>query len=160
MIFYALFIKNVWNFRKKYNFTIANIMIELFLYFWRDWIIPLNTVTWPEIWKFSLWSIKLTYLMLNHAWFIFLLTRMLRFQDKNSLQLYNYIIARGKMFSTNQSICVRFRSQPIRLRKIALAKRKPANLYTNIGSSIMAEGVRFFRLLDWNQYNRIKHRFF
>ena len=35
----------------------------------------------------------------------------------------------GKMFSTNQSICLRFRSQPIRLRKIALAKRKPANLW-------------------------------
>ena len=51
------------------------------------------------------------------------------------------------MFSTNQSICLRFRSQPIRLRKIALAKRKPANLYTNIGSSIMAEGVRLVKKL-------------
>ena len=48
------------------------------------------------------------------------------------------------MFSINQRICLRFRSQPIRLRKIALAKRNPANLYTNIGSSIMAKGVRFF----------------
>ena len=54
---------------------------------------------------------------------------------------------RGKMFPTGK-ICLRFRSQPIKLRKIALAKRKPANLYTNIGSLIMAEGVGFFRLLD------------
>ena len=52
------------------------------------------------------------------------------------------------MFSTSQSICLRFGSQPIRLRKIASAKRKLAILYTNIGSSIMAQGVRFFLLLD------------
>ena len=48
------------------------------------------------------------------------------------------------MFSTNQRICLRFQSQPIRSRKIALAKRKLVNLYTNIGSSKMAQGIRFF----------------